>query len=175
MPIRMRLDYQPEVLINLEQFVEDFGKVVYELFQETHAKIQAPLLAELRYTPPRRYWEGKDFQSDAQRRAFFAKTGGKPYQRTGKYAAGWRVTVSRAGEGGQMVITNLAPYGKFVGGSFARSGKDFQQRGHKRTGWPKSVHTADFWIEAATEDFEQRLAKYIDENFGVVRLGRRNR
>jgi hypothetical protein len=175
MPIRMRLEYDAQALIDIEQFAQDFGAVVFKLFKEIHAVIQPQMLAELRYTPARRPWEAKDFQSDAQRKAFFAKTGGKPYQRTGQYARGWSVTVKQTNDGGQIVVTNSTPYGKFVGGSFARSGKDFQQRGHKRTGWPRSSATADFWIEAAQEDFERRLAKYVDESIGTVSLGRRNR
>lgn len=175
MPIRVRLDYNAQSFINIEDFVQSFGAVVLDLFKETQEVIAPQFLAELRYTPPRRYWESGDFQSDAQRRAFFAKTGGRPYQRTGQYAQSWKIAFKQTQDGGQIVISNTAPYAKFVGGSFARSGRDFQQRGHKRTGWPRSADTVDFWLTAATEDFEKRLSKYIDESFGKVTISRRNR
>lgn len=173
--IRIRLEYNADVFTQIANDIETFNVIAYALFQQSFNKVRNPLLSDLRKTPRRRYWERSDFANDASRRAFFAKTGGKAYQRTGRYAAGWSVTLKKTDAGGEIVIGNSEPSAKFVGGTFARSGRDFQQKGHIRTGWPRSQNTADKWLEAAQIDFEQRVNKYIDDRWGKVSTGTRNR
>lgn len=172
--IRIRLEYNTEIFTQIANDIETFEVIAYGLFRQSFDKVKPQVLGELRKTPRRRYWERKDFASDASRRAFFAKTGGKAYTRTGRYAAGWSVTLKKTDNGGQIVISNREPYAKFVGGSFARGGRDFQQKGHIRTGWPKSQNVADKWLIAAQEDFEQRVDKYLSTQFGRVVTARRN-
>lgn len=175
--IRVRLEYDRETLTKIENDLETFEVIAYALFNQSFNKVRPPLLSALRKTPRRRYWEGKDFANPASRRAFFAKTKGKAYVRTGRYAAGWNVSIKKTENGGSLIITNTTPgdYGKFVGGSFARTGKNFQQRGHVRTGWPKSQDTTDKYLLEAQNDFEQRVAKYINTEFGRVSTSTRNR
>jgi hypothetical protein len=173
--IKVRLEYSREILTKIENDLETFEVIAYALFNQSFNKVRQPLLAALRKTPKRRYWEGKDFANPASRRAFFAKTKGKAYTRTGRYAAGWNVSIKKTDEGGQLIITNTTNYGKFVGGSFARTGKNFQQRGHIRTGWPKSQDTTDKYLLEAQIDFEQRIDKYINTEFGRVSTTTRNR
>lgn len=173
--ISIRLEYETEVFTQIANDIETFNVIAYALFQQSFNKVKNPLLSDLRTTPRRRYWERQDFVSDASRRAFFAKTGGKAYQRTGKYAAGWSVTLRKTDGGGQIVIQKRESYAKFVGGSFARSGRDFQQRGHIRTGWKKSQLTTDARLMEAQKDFEQRVMKFIDDRWGKVSTRARNR
>jgi hypothetical protein len=173
--IRIRLEYSREAFTQIENDIETFSVIAYALLNQALNKVKQPFLAELRKTPRRRYWEAKDFASDASRRAFFAKTGGKAYQRTGKYAAGWSININKTEDGGQIVVSQKEPYAKYVGGTFARSGRDFQQKGHIRTGWPHSQDTADKWLLAAEEDFIQRVDKYLSNDFGRVSTSQRNR
>lgn len=172
--IRIRLEYNREVFTQLANEIETFEVIAYALLGQSLNKVKQPFLSELRKTPRRRYWEAKDFASEASRRAFFAKTGGKPYQRTGAYAAAWEIVLQKTEDGGAIVVRNRKEYAKFVGGSFARGGRDFQQRGHIRTGWPKSQTTADKWLMAAQDDFTQRVDKYLSTQFGRVITARRN-
>lgn len=173
--ISIRLEYDAEIFTQIANEIESFGVIAHALLGQSLNKVKPPFLSELRKTPRRRYWEAKDFANDASRRAFFAKTGGKAYQRTGRYAAGWTIKLQKTDDGGSIVVSNNTPYGKFVGGSFARSGRDFQQRGHIRTGWPRSQNTADKWLGEAQKDFEQRVDKYLSKELGRVVTTRRNR
>lgn len=172
--IRIRLEYNADVFTQIANDIETFNVITYALFQQAFNKVRPQVLRDLKQTPRRRYWEHSDFASDASRRAFFAKTKGQPYTRTGKYAAGWSVDLKKTDSGGQIVISNREPYAKFVGGSFARSGKDFQQKGHIRTGWPKSQNAADKWLQVAQDDFAQRVNKYVDERWGRIATSTRN-
>lgn len=172
--IQIRLEYTPEIFTQIENEIETFEVIAFALLNQSMNKVRPPALSELRKTPRRRYWERKDFVSDASRRAFFAKTKGKAYTRTGKYAEGWTMTTRKTDNGGEIVINNKVPHAKFVGGSFSRSGKDFQQKGHIRTGWPKSQVTADKWLLEAQKDFEERVGKYVETRFGRVSTRTRN-
>lgn len=172
--IQARVEFQGEVITAVENLAHDFNVISFALFRQTYNKVGKQMLYALRFTPPRRYWKGDDFVSDASRRAFFAKTGGKAYQRTGRYAKAWQVILRQTPNGGEIVARNDVAYAKFVGGSFNRS-RDFQQPGHKRTGWPNAAATVDYWQEQAIEDFETRLDKTLDERLGRVAFSTRNR
>lgn len=181
--IRIRLEYNSEIFTQIANDIETFEVLTKALFKQSVNKVKPDALRELRLTPARRQWKKEDFANDKSRKAFFASTKGKPYERTGKYAAGWQIEIKDTDTGGQMVISNNASsmnngkrvfYGKFVGGSFARSGRDFQQKGHVRTGWPKSQNTADKWLLVAQDDFEQRVTKYIGDKWGKVSTGTKN-
>lgn len=172
--IQIRLEYNSEIFTQIQNDIQTFEVIALALLNQSMNKVRPPLLSELRKTPRRRFWERKDFANDASRRAFFAKTGGKAYVRTGKYARGWTVSLKKTDGGGSIIISNKEPAAKFVGGSFARSGKDFQAKGHIRTGWPKSQVTVDKWLVEAQKDFEQRVGKFINERWGNVSANRRN-
>lgn len=172
--VQIRLEYTPEVFTQIANEIETFEVIAFALLNQSMNKVKPLALSELRKTPRRRYWEKRDFVSDASRRAFFAKTRGKAYTRTGRYAAGWNMTARKTDSGGEIVINNKEPHAKFVGGSFSRSGHDFQQRGHIRTGWPKSQVTTDKWLLAAQKDFEDRVGKYVETRFGRVGTNTRN-
>lgn len=173
--IAIRLEYDRETFTAIENDIETFGVIAFALLGQSLNKVKSPFLNDLKRTPRRRHWERKDFANDASRRAFFAKTKGQAYQRTGKYAAGWELKLQKTENGGEIVLRNREKYAKFVGGSFARSGKDFQQRGHIRTGWPRSQSTADKWLIAAEKDFMERVDKFLSQQFGRVVTARRNR
>lgn len=172
--IRIRLEYDAQTFTQIATEIETFEVIAFALLGQSLDKVKRPFLSDLRKTPRRRYWERKDFANDASRRAFFAKTGGKAYQRTGQYAAGWDITLKKTEQGGQIVVSNKRPEAKFVGGTFSRSGRNFQQKGHIRTGWPSSQTTADKWLLAAQDDFAKRVDKYLSDKFGRVTTSRRN-
>lgn len=159
--IRVRLEYSTDVFTQIENDIESFEIIAFALLRQSMDKVKRPLLSDLRKTPKRRYWEGKDFANDASRRAFFAKTGGKAYERTGKYAAGWDLNIRKTDSGGELVVANKEPYAKYVGGSFARSGRDFQQKGHVRTGHARSTDSNDKWAETVLDDFVQRVTNHF--------------
>jgi hypothetical protein len=86
----------------------------------------------LRYNPPRKtHGKGNPYhwQSDKQRRAFFATGGfgrGIPSKRTGKLSGGWQSSVDPY----RKTLFNRVPYAKYVQG-------DAQQTGHEIDGWRK--------------------------------------
>lgn len=96
--------------------------------------IDKRMLGELTAEPP--VWEGKrDWQTERQRRAFFATDGfghGIPYRRTGGLARAWKVTTVFTSDGGEIVASNDNPASDFVQG-------DRAQRMHLATGWPQAA------------------------------------
>lgn len=146
-------------LDNLERFAANFApNVIRASRQAFNQRIRLPFLGQLRKTPRRRYWTGSDFVSDAQRRAFFAKTGGKAYQRTGELAAGWSVNLTVSDNAIAISASNKTPYEKWVTGSR-------QQFGHAKTGWGKHEDVFDVWrrktIAVITDEIEKLLLEAI--------------
>lgn len=171
--IQTRVEYTSTALANAEDFCDTYATIAFALFRQSFNKARPDILRKLKVEPPRRYWEKSDFVSDASRRAFFAKTGGGAYQRTGKYRNAWAVVLEQTPDGGAIKTRNDVPYAKWVGGSFSRS-QDFQQPGHKRTGWVNARNVMDEANREIIADFAQRRNKYLDERFGVS-VGTRNR
>lgn len=63
------------------------------------------------------------WQSERQRRAFFATNGfggGIPYSPTGNLLEGWDITVIDTDDGGILALTNDVPYARFVQGPDAQ-------------------------------------------------------
>lgn len=172
--IQTRVEYQAKASTDTLELVETFEVITGALFQQSFNRVKPDLERALRTEPPRRPWGRNDFVSDASRRAFFAKTGGRPYQRTGRYRFSWMVSLRQTEGGAGMVVSNNTPWAKWVGGTFDRS-RDFQQRGHKRTGWPNAQKTTDFYKGAMLDDFGGRLNRFLDERLGTVTTSSRNR
>lgn len=86
-----------------------------------------------------------EWQSERQRRAFFATDGfgsGIPYQRTGRLYAGWRTDLDRRQLTGYLTIRNTAPYAGYVYGSLVVTATYVQQRMHINTGWGRGLDDA---------------------------------
>lgn len=160
-------------------FVTTFNQIIGEIGIEVKDEIEDPLLDELGYTPP--VWAGgrREWESEKQRRAFFATDGfgkGIPYSRTGAYARGWDV-ISRTLQGQfELVVGNAEDYAEYVGGSLNQRSMvealKYQQKMHRNTGWPLSVDTVDFWLEVSLELFDQKLFERL-ESLGERTTARR--
>ncbi len=85
---------------------------------------------------PFKFGSGVNPEADARsRRAFFATKGfgrGIPARRTGDILKAWVVEVTRQGQTNYIILTNTAPYAKYVYGM-----EPFQRQiqGHRKTGW----------------------------------------
>lgn len=106
--------------------------------REFNKRIRIGFHSSLRRTPKRRYWERKDFVNDASRRAFFAKTKGKAYVRTGNLNRNERVEVIETDNSITFTASNPTPYDRWVKGNR-------QVKGHARTQWTKRSQTFDEW------------------------------
>lgn len=166
-------------LSDAADFVETFNAIVSEIGGEVAAEVRPAMLDELRYTPPE--WTGgkREWESERQRRAYFASDGfgaGIPYVRTGKYAGGW-VVISETTDGSfELTVGNAEPYAPFVGGTLNQRSRSeaqrWQQRMHINTGWPLQVDTLAFWLDASLELFDQKLFDRL-ENLGERTTTRR--
>lgn len=172
--IQTRVEYSGQRLQAAERDAATFTVISFALFRQSYNKTRPALLRALTFTPNRRYWTKDDFASDASRRAFFAKTGGKAYTRTGRYAKSWQVNLVQTDDGGAVTARNDAEYAKFVGGSFSRS-KNWQQKGHIRTGWPNAADAAEIYFNELLKDFGERMRKYARNDFANVSVSTRNR
>lgn len=143
-------------LEKISQFTEIFPAAMIETAKRTfNQRIRLGLLAQLRKYPKRRYWTREDFASDASRRAFFAKTGGKPYQRTGRLAGGWRTDISTTDNAIAFSVTNSVPYEKWV------SGQD-QVFGHAKTGWGLHEDIYNTWRPRVADTITDAAFKMIE-------------
>lgn len=172
--IKQRLEYQAVASENALHVMETFQVITAALFKQTYDKEGKQFERALRVEPPRRYWDRTDFVNDASRRAFFAKTEGAAYQRTGKYRMAWVVSLLRTEDGAAIRASNNRPEARFVGGTFDRK-RDFQQKGHTRTGWNRVRDTADTYNARMVTDFTARKNKYLNEALGASTTSARSR
>lgn len=95
-------------------------------------KITPLILRDIRNAPPRPKYP-IEWQSERQRRAFFATDGfgrGIPYRRTGRVQASWQVNSRLEDTQGRVVLENIDPKAIYVQG-------DIVQRMHLVSGWPQ--------------------------------------
>ena len=138
--IRTEVVYDYARINELVVFSQQFPGLVKQVAKrEFNQRIRLGLLAQLRKTPKRRPWDRTDFVNDASRRAFFAKTGGQPYQRTGALAAAWRVDIAEGDNAIAFTASNSKNYEKWVTGRR-------QVKGHAKTGWGKHEDVYNAWI-----------------------------
>ena len=97
-----------------------------------------------------------EWQSDKQRRAFFATDGfggGIPYQRTDAIVNGW-VYSSTDSNWTSVKIENIEPKSEFVVG-------DKQQRGHKADGWRHYLDVISTNITGAIRSAQKRVDDWM--------------
>ncbi len=135
------------------QFPDELKRVAKREFNQY---IRLGLLAQLRKTPRRRPWDRTDFVNDASRRAFFAKTKGKPYVRTGALAKAWKTDVVESDNAIAFAISNAKDYEKWVTGNR-------QVKGHIRTGWGKHEDVAKEWYPRVVNVVTNGVARLIEE------------
>lgn len=96
------------------------------------------VLQDIRNAPARPKYP-IEWQSERQRRAFFATKGfgkGIPYQRTGKLQNSWEVQKNFTPSEGSLDLANNDPKSIYVQG-------DVVQRMHLASGWPQAVDVVD--------------------------------
>jgi hypothetical protein len=184
--IRARFEFDARPLLDFQQFVEGFETVMDDLVDGVYKVVIPPMLDELGTYPNRAatlpfVWSRNKTKNEKARRYYFAaikrgeiQTSGGRYVRTGAYGKSWTATSRKDGTRRIITVSTSYPVAKFIGGSFSRN-RDFQIPGHKTTGWPRSVETVDFYLEAAEEEARNQFNRVIDERLGVLRIGRRNR
>ncbi len=119
-------------------------------------RIRIGFHSALRKTPKRRYWERGDFANDASRRAFFAKTKGKAYKRTGALQRAEKVEVIEDDKSITFTSSNPTPYDKWVKG-------DRQVKGHKKTDWKTRSKTFDEWRERTGNAMISEISEMVQE------------
>lgn len=101
-------------------------------FKRRLTAIQPKILAEIRNAPSAPKYP-IEWQSERQRRAFFASDGfghGIPYKRTGKLQQSWMMTQRASGNGATVNLENSDPKAVYVQA-------DLVQRMHLASGWPQ--------------------------------------
>lgn len=126
---------------------------------------EAPALAELRDTPPRRPVPREEF-TPKQWGFLFAsgilKRGSDgrviPYKRTGKLAAAWSIYAVDTPEGGTFVFQNSSNAARYVVGTLAVNPTQAlarRQPFHAKTGWQTATLTAQFWQKSIVESYKE--------------------
>lgn len=176
-PIRARVVIQFGVLVDIEYLASEFGDVVYVLLEEVNDATEDEALAELGFKPGNVVYPIQ-WQSERQRRAFFATNGfgaGIPYRRTDDYINAWDIELRKTSDNRiDWIISNDDPKARYVGGSFAADDK-YQQRFHIATGWPRSLTRVNYWQNEFIERADARFGRYIDETFGQFSFHKRSR
>lgn len=122
-----------------DRFTRGLAQTVLKQAQRYPGKVKRPL----------------EWQSQKQRRAFFATNGfgrGFGARRTGRLRSGWQVKLRYDTNEGLLKLTNDAPYAWYVQGSA-------QQNFHRNTGWTR----VDRLIDSAQKQFvEQVIDAWIE-------------
>jgi len=128
---------------------------------------EAPALAELRDTPPRRpvgraeftpkqwgfLWASGILKKDSAGRII-------PYKRTGKLAAAWSIYAIDTPEGGTFVFQNSSNAARYVVGTLVVNPTQAlarRQPFHAKTGWQTATLTAQFWQKSIVESYTNFL------------------
>lgn len=132
-PIRATVIIDNDILDAVAETAEKAPKLMQTALRRNVRRIASRIVQPLRKRPPK--WKGKRrWQSDRQRRAYFATNGfgaGIPYQPTGRLTKGWDVEyVGRDAYNGEFAIVNPVKYAPFVQG-------DWAQKMHLDSGWPQ--------------------------------------
>lgn len=149
---------------DLIQWFEDFEDVAYSEFQDVVNEVEPAMLSELRDTPPNvKYPIG--WTTEKQKRAFFATNGfgrGIPTRRTGKVQQGWVVFTDRGDGTFTVKVMNDVSYSRWVYGSLAKTGQQYQQRFHRNTGWQPANETVFYWLDVIRDEYAAKMRRIAD-------------
>lgn len=148
---------------NLGPLIDKLSRLGHDVQQQALEDAAADRVNEfMKMTPPRvEHGPGNpyEWQSEKQRRAFFATDGfggGIPSQRTGAFEAGWQSTVQE----GAAFVYNDAEHATFLVGMW-------QQRGHAADGWPRFAAITRISGRAAFESILKRAANKVISALGL--------
>jgi len=170
--IKVTANVSTSIIDALDNRLESINALVADIGRDV-ANDYTPLLERELATnvPPKRSFPSDypiEWVSDAQRRAFFAKTKGKPYVRTGQLANSWTVDVTTEGGIFSINVRNPANAAKYVYGSLSRQSPGrFQQRFHKITGWPVAAEIIRPVLQEMIDEFADKFRDAIGD-FGNV-------
>lgn len=167
--IQSRITINNRPIEAIIDYLQGYAEVVQEEAQAAYAEVMPDALNELRTVPGAVVYPIA-WQSEKQRRAFFATNGfnsGIPYQRTGGLAQAWEFVLDASGTQFTAVIRNKNKAAPFVYGSLAPTNPGaFQQIFHQNTGWETMYDTAQFWMNALRETFLDNMAARLGDLVG---------
>lgn len=159
MPIRMRLIVRGNPYAEERAALDALDSMMQEAATQTKAVIEPQWLSEAQYYPPSAKLPFQ-FGSEKSRNYYFAvvvkgRRGGR-YVRTKRLQQSFFMRLLQSQRGIEFVFGTDSTIAKHVVGSFDRR-RTLQVPGHRNTGWPLIAATAAFWLNAAEEDFLNRL------------------
>lgn len=174
--IRQRATVNNQPIEDLIGYLDGYADIVNEEFGAAFDTVQPSFLGELRTIPDKPSYPIQ-WQSDKQRRAFFATDGfggGIPHVRTGAYQQGWSVTYTVGGLQITVIVQNASPGAKYVGGSLSKSNPGgFMQRMHIASGYVPAYKTTNFWLEALWETFYNNMFNRLGSLVGSTTVNTR--
>lgn len=167
-----------DILSAYQQAVQQYPRAIQIAFTDEVAKSADTLRNLLTQTPgkpsyPLRWARSRNPQDagkkpntkfgyySRQKAAYFASNGfgaGIPYRRTGKLKRSWQVVANLSVNGGDILVSNTAPYSIYVQG-FA------QQPFHRDTGWRDAEKTIGLARGELQDRLITRYVKVVDDLF----------
>lgn len=159
MPIRMRLIVQGNPYAAEVAALDALDAMMLEAARQTKAIIEPQWLSEAQYYPPPAKLPFQ-FGSEKSRNYYFAvivkgRRGGR-YVRTKQLQQSFFMRFLQSQRGIEFTFGTDSDIAKHVVGSFDRQ-RNLQVPGHRNTGWLLIATTAAFWLNAAEEDFLNRM------------------
>lgn len=147
MSLTLELDIPRDVFEAVQETRKSSALMRRVFEQYTRAQAQRLLKQAQRYPGKVKY--PIQWQSQKQRRAFFATNGfgrGIGKRRTGRLRAGWQVKLRYGSNEGFLTLKNDVQYAWYVSGSA-------QQNFHRNTGWAR----VDKLVDAAQKEFADQV------------------
>lgn len=161
--IRTEVVVKANALHALNALIAAYPELVQDAAETAWKRVEPSFRHDLEYTPPPPRYPIQ-WQSERQRRAFFATNGfggGIPYRRTGRVSKAWKFRIVTDEGGIAFTVENTAPYAPYVLGHLRPGGRDPQQRMHKATGWKNMSPTIAFFADAAREETVRDLDRLL--------------
>lgn len=155
MPVRVDIIQDLSAFDNAVKVLNEVDAIAVAAGQDMLAEIKPLLLAELAIEPGKPVYP-IDWQSEKQRKAFFASNGfggGIPYKRTGGATKEWDVRLVTGDNLIALSVSNPNKYLRYVRGRQGGRTGDQVQRMHKATGWTASAPIIDRYVERARDVF----------------------
>lgn len=172
MPIRTRLEIVGTPFSDEIAALDAIQAMMLEAAQKTKQTVEPQWLEESQHYPPPAKLPFK-FGSEASRRFYFAviaKHFPGRYVRTGKLKSSFFMRLLQSQKGVTFILGTDSDIAKWVVDSFDKR-RRYQVQGHRNTGWLPIADTANFWLEAAEEDF----MKQVTTMYAQYNAKRRNR
>jgi hypothetical protein len=153
--IAARVNVNFRVTANLKRGFERAPGRMKTGYTRTAKRIGRLMVAEVRQRRQRRPGERVVWQTERQRRAYFASDGfgaGIPYQRAGRLPKAWKAEVVDLGKGAGLILVNRRPEAQFAQGAF-------MQRMHMRTHTP---------VARVVRKYQPRLTEALRETWRTV-------